>query len=90
LSAPPGGSRAARRRDHRVGRRERPDEAGEAGGQETGSQETGGQETGEARLIGCHLSPEWFEAEANPNNCAIRLIENGADQGYVFEGFGRS
>lgn len=34
-----------------------------------------------------HLSPEWLEKEPNPKNCAIRLIENGVDQGYVFEGF---
>ena len=40
-------------------------------------------------MMWCHLSPEWFEAEANPNNCAIRLIEGGVDKGYVFNGFPR-
>jgi broad specificity phosphatase PhoE len=41
-------------------------------------------------MMWCHLSPEWFEAEANPNNCAIRLIDGGADKGYVFGGFPRA
>jgi broad specificity phosphatase PhoE len=41
-------------------------------------------------MMWCHLSPEWFEAEANPSNCAIRLIENGVDRGYLFGGFPRS
>ncbi|HEX4417095.1 MAG TPA: histidine phosphatase family protein [Kofleriaceae bacterium] len=40
-------------------------------------------------MMWCHLSPEWFEAEANPNNCAIRLIDSGVDKGYVFTGFPR-
>jgi broad specificity phosphatase PhoE len=40
-------------------------------------------------MMWCHLSPEWLEAEANPHNCAIRLIENGIDRGYVFGGFPR-
>jgi len=40
-------------------------------------------------MMWCHLSPEWFEAEANPNNCAIRLIDRGVDRGYVFAGFPR-
>ena len=40
-------------------------------------------------MMWCHLSPEWFEAETNPNNCAIRVIDSGVDQGYVFEGFPR-
>ena len=39
-------------------------------------------------MMWCHLSPEWFEAERNPSNCAIRLIDGGADRGYVFDGFG--
>lgn len=38
-------------------------------------------------MMWCHLSPEWFEAETNPHNCAIRLVEGGADLGYVFDGF---
>ncbi len=40
-------------------------------------------------MMWCHLSPEWFEAEPNPSNCAIRWIDGGADQGYVFDGFAR-
>ena len=35
------------------------------------------------------LSPEWFESESNPGNCAIRLIDAGRDRGYVFAGFPR-
>lgn len=38
-----------------------------------------------------HHPWEWAEAEANPGNCAIRLIEGASGQGYVettvFEGF---
>ena len=41
-------------------------------------------------MMWCHLSPEWFEAERNPSNCAIRLVEAGNDKGYVFTGFPRS
>ena len=41
-------------------------------------------------MMWCHLSPEWFEQEANPNNCAIRLIDEQEDKGYVFDGFPRS
>jgi len=37
----------------------------------------------------CHLSPEWFEEEPNPNNCAIRILDGGDDRGYLFEGFPR-
>ena len=40
-------------------------------------------------MMWCHLSPEWFEAEANPANGAIRLIDDGVDKGYVFGGFPR-
>jgi broad specificity phosphatase PhoE len=40
-------------------------------------------------MMWCHLSPEWFEAEPNPGNCAIRVIDRGADRGYVFDGFPR-
>lgn len=39
-------------------------------------------------MMWLHRSPEWFEAEQNPGNCAIRLIEGGRgsyrDRGYVF------
>jgi 2,3-bisphosphoglycerate-dependent phosphoglycerate mutase len=41
-------------------------------------------------MMWCHLSPEWFEAEKNPNNCAIRVLDSNCDNGYLFEGFGRS
>jgi len=34
-------------------------------------------------MMWCHLTPEWFDAEPNPPNCAIRLIENGKDKGYL-------
>lgn len=30
-----------------------------------------------------HLTPEWFEAEKNPANCAIRLIDGKIDRGYI-------
>ncbi|MCA9677945.1 MAG: histidine phosphatase family protein [Kofleriaceae bacterium] len=40
-------------------------------------------------MMWCHLSPEWLEDEPNPHNCAIRVIENGHDCGYVFDGFPR-
>ena len=38
-------------------------------------------------MMWCHLSPEWFEDEPNPHNCAIRVIEGSDDLGYVFDGF---
>jgi 2,3-bisphosphoglycerate-dependent phosphoglycerate mutase len=41
-------------------------------------------------MMWCHLSPEWFEAEPNPHNCAIRVIDAGKDRGYLFDGFPRS
>lgn len=41
-------------------------------------------------MMWCHLSPEWFEAERNPKNCAIRLIDSGVDKGYLFDGFAKS
>ena len=30
---------------------------------------------------------QWLEVEANPKNCAIRLLEDSADRGYIFDGF---
>lgn len=33
-----------------------------------------------------HLTPEWFNAEPNPGNCDIRLIENNEDKGYIYRG----
>jgi broad specificity phosphatase PhoE len=38
-------------------------------------------------MMWCHLSPEWFEAEPNPCNCAIRVIDTGEDKGVLFAGF---
>ena len=37
-------------------------------------------------------TPDWFENEPNPQNCAVRLLERGSmgnfvDRGYIFEGF---
>lgn len=37
-------------------------------------------------MMWCHYSPEWFEKEPNPKNCAIRLIQNNQDKGYIYEG----
>jgi 2,3-bisphosphoglycerate-dependent phosphoglycerate mutase len=34
-----------------------------------------------------HLPYEWLEAEPNPLNGSVRLIEDGKDLGYIFEGF---
>lgn len=33
-----------------------------------------------------HLPFEWIEKERNPKNCSIRLIQNGEDKGYIYEG----
>ncbi len=38
-------------------------------------------------MMWCHLSPEWFEAEKNPSNCAVRILDSGVDKGYLFDGF---
>jgi 2,3-bisphosphoglycerate-dependent phosphoglycerate mutase len=40
-------------------------------------------------MMWCHLSPEWFEAERNPGNAAVRLIDGGVDRGYLFDGFAK-
>jgi len=34
-------------------------------------------------MMWCHHSPEWFDAEPNPKNGAVRLIDNGEDLGYL-------
>lgn len=34
-----------------------------------------------------HYPVEWMSSEPNPKNCSIRLLENGEDKGYIFEGF---
>ena len=43
------------------------------------------------RLQWMHYSWEWYEAEANPRNCSIQLIEGHASNGYsdtlLFRGF---
>ena len=41
-------------------------------------------------MMWSHLSPEWFEAEKNPGNAAVRLIEAGEDRGYLFPGYQRA
>jgi 2,3-bisphosphoglycerate-dependent phosphoglycerate mutase len=41
-------------------------------------------------MMWCHLSPEWFEAEKNPGNAAVRLIDGGEDRGYLFPGYQRT
>jgi len=37
-------------------------------------------------MMWCHLSPEWFDAEPNPKNGAVRLIWDSVDQGYLTDG----
>lgn len=45
------------------------------------------------RTMWMHHNWEWFEAEKNPNNCSISLIEldkvtqKYVDRGYIFDGF---
>jgi broad specificity phosphatase PhoE len=34
-----------------------------------------------------HLSPEWFEQEPNPKNCAVHYLNGALDEGTIFEGF---
>jgi 2,3-bisphosphoglycerate-dependent phosphoglycerate mutase len=38
-------------------------------------------------MMWLHLPYEWMHREPNPGNCSVRLIEDGEDRGYVFEGF---
>lgn len=38
-------------------------------------------------MMWLHLPYEWMHEEPNPNNCSIRLIEDGGDKGYIFDGF---
>lgn len=36
----------------------------------------------------CHKDLSWYEAEPNPKNCSVRLIDHdGEDKGYIFPGF---
>ena len=37
----------------------------------------------------CDYSPEWYQNEDNPLNCAIRMIDDARDYGYIFPGFER-
>jgi 2,3-bisphosphoglycerate-dependent phosphoglycerate mutase len=43
------------------------------------------------KMMWMHQTPEWFEAEKNPRNCAIHLIQlkdgSYVDEGCIFEGF---
>lgn len=38
-------------------------------------------------MMWCHKTVDWFENEPNPKNCAVRLIEDGQDSGYLFDGY---
>jgi len=38
-------------------------------------------------MMWMHLPYEWMHEEPNPNNCSTRLLEDGEDKGYIFEGF---
>lgn len=38
-------------------------------------------------MMWLHLPYEWMHEEPNPKNCSIRLLEDGEDKGYIFEGF---
>jgi len=38
-------------------------------------------------MMWLNLTPEWFEKEPNPDNCAVRFLEDQEDRGYIFRGF---
>lgn len=38
-------------------------------------------------MMWLHLEPSWYEAEPNPLNCSVRLIEGTAAEGYVDRGY---
>jgi 2,3-bisphosphoglycerate-dependent phosphoglycerate mutase len=38
-------------------------------------------------MMWLHLPYEWMHEESNPRNCSVRLLEDGNDRGYIFEGF---
>jgi 2,3-bisphosphoglycerate-dependent phosphoglycerate mutase len=38
-------------------------------------------------MMWMHLPYEWMHEEPNPPNCSVRLLEDGKDKGYIFEGF---
>lgn len=37
-------------------------------------------------MMWCHKPYEWIEKEPNPKNCSIRLLDDGEDKGYIYEG----
>ena len=37
-------------------------------------------------MMWLHRPFEWFEEEPNPENCSIRLLQNGKDRGFIYEG----
>ena len=37
-------------------------------------------------MMWCHKGWRWLESEPNPKNCSVRLIEDGEDRGYLYEG----
>lgn len=41
-------------------------------------------------MMWLNRTPEWFEAEPNPLNCSVRLLDGLRDCGYVFKGFHKS
>jgi broad specificity phosphatase PhoE len=42
------------------------------------------------RMMWCHYTPEWFEAEPNPANASIWMIDHyNVDVGCIFPGFDR-
>ena len=34
-----------------------------------------------------HKPWEWMHREPNPRNCSVRLLQDGVDKGYIFDGF---
>lgn len=37
-------------------------------------------------MMWLHKSPEWYQKEKSPGNCAIRLLDNNEDRGYIYGG----
>ena len=38
-------------------------------------------------MMWLHKTPEWFQKEETCGNCAIRLLEDSEDRGFIFNGF---
>jgi hypothetical protein len=38
-------------------------------------------------MMWLNRTPEWFEAEPNPQNCSVRFLDGLDDRGYIFDGF---